>query len=262
MKKIISLLLVFAMIIPFLTGCGKEETWSDDNYGEIKDDVEMLDENVDLNLEGKLYTEENKPEGSVPIYVYTLEKENLKIEKHTSYAIPEKINIQYLLDTLTAFSADKEIKITGYVVDNVATVNIDNTLDFVAWLAIRYPGNTEKYLQTPENFDGKDVEFHAEGFAMAAMETIDRTLKENLSLADVVFKTNNDEEFLVLSEDCTIEDGIYFTEDSSPKYLGSIYNYIGEADFKTIVEDYSSSIPNLKEKTEEEQREIINQFLY
>lgn len=262
MKKIISLCLAIIITLPILTSCGKDDSWTEGEYVDIIEETEQVDENVDLNLTGQLYTKENRPENSEEIIVYTAAKDKLKVEAHTSYALPDNINIQYLLDTIEAFSAGGNIELTGYVIGDTANVNIDSLYDFLTWLSACYPNDTEKYSQTPVDAEHQDVRFYAHGFAMVAMEIIDRTLKENLGVTAVVFKTNNDEEFLSLGGDCEIDDGIYFTEDSSPRYLGSIYNYIGEADFDTIVADYSQSIEGFAEKSKEEQLDILNNLLF
>ena len=121
--------------------------------------------------------------------------------------------------------------------------------------------DTYKYNTPPEGIEGTDVDFYADGFAMAALEVIDRTIKTNLEVTTVVFKTNNDEAFLTLSSLCPIQDGIFFTESSTPKYIGSLYNYMDGQSIETVIAAYIEMNPNLANKTTAEKLEFINDIL-
>ena len=264
MKKILTFLMVFSLTIPFLSGCGKEEDpniWQDGEYIDVVEPNDIVVENEDRNLAGKLYTYENSPDGSEEITVYKLKEDSLQTEEHISYALPENIKIQYLLDTIEAFAAFKTIELKGTVIGDTAIVNINDRFQLLAWMTNQYPNDTYKYNTPPEGTDGTDVDFYADGFAMAALEVIDRTIKANLEVTTVVFKTNNDEAFLKLSGKCPIEDGIFFSESSTPKYIGSLYNYMDGQSIESVIAAYVEMNPGLANKTTEEKLEFINDIL-
>ena len=76
--------MVFSLTIPFLSGCKKEEDpniWQDGEYVDVVEPNDIIVENEDRNLAGKLYTEENKPEGSEEITVYRLKDDSLHYQK-------------------------------------------------------------------------------------------------------------------------------------------------------------------------------------
>ena len=264
MKKILLFLMVFSLTIPFLSGCKKEEDpniWQDGEYVDVVEPNDIIVENEDRNLAGKLYTEENKPEGSEEITVYRLKDDSLQPEEHKSFALPENIKIQYLLDTLETFAAFKTVELKGTVIGDTAIVNINDRYQLLAWMTNQYLNDTYKYNTPPEGDEGTDVDFYADGFAMAALEVIDRTIKTNLEVTTVVFKTNNDEAFLTLSPLCPIQDGIFFTESSTPRYIGSLYNYMDGQSIENVIAAYVEMNPNLANKTTAEKLEFINDIL-
>lgn len=256
MKKFIALCLSFLMLFT-LFGCSSEKTWEDeDNYVDVVDPNEVVIDDEDMNLSGKLYTENNKPEGSEPIVVYTLAKDELKVEKHMSYALPEKINIQYLLDTISAFSAGNKIEIEGNIIDDTATVTIPQETAFLAWLTYAYPNDIEKYNPDTNN---TDVSFNADGFAMAAMEAIQRTICENLTVSTVIFKTRDG--FLDLGQDSGITNGIFFNSECLPLYYASQYNYYGDKSFEDLCNEYADALANTELPNEEAKVQAINKLL-
>ena len=263
MKKIIAFLLIVTCLLPCLTGCKKEEVktgWDDpDQYVDILEETKS-EEKIDLNLTGELYTEENKPENSIEITLFDCHPKALKVKKYKSYAIQEDIKIQYLLDIIEAFSANNTIELKGKIIGDTATVNIESQYALLSWLANDYPENF--YLYNPNIAENQtDVQFNADGFAMVAMEIIEKTLKANLDINTVIFKTNNDESFFTLTDKCRIQDGIFFSPEGFPKYMGSEYNYYGDKSFTKLIEEFAQSNPKIKEKTVEEQLKIINNSL-
>ena len=159
MKKILLFLMVFSLTIPFLSGCKKEEDpniWQDGEYVDVVEPNDIIVENEDRNLAGKLYTEENKPEGSEEITVYRLKDDSLQPEEHKSFALPENIKIQYLLDTLEAFAAFKTVELKGTVIGDTAIVNINDRYQLLAWMTNQYPDDTYKYNTPPEGIEGTD----------------------------------------------------------------------------------------------------------
>lgn len=256
MKKFIAICLSFLMIFT-LFGCNNKDSWeNEDNYADVINPNEVVIDDEDMNLSGKLYTEENKPEGAEPIVVYTLAKDKLTVEKHTSYALPEKINIQYLMDTLTAFSAENKFKIKADIIDDTATITIPSEESLVSWLAVVYPNDIEKY--NPAG-NCTDVSFNAPGFAMAAMEAIQRTICENLNVKTVIFRTSNG--FLNLGGNCKISDGVYFNSDCLPLYYASQYNYYGDKSYEDLCEEYAGALKNTELPNEEAKVEAINKLL-
>lgn len=260
--KKISLLFFIGVITFAVSGCGKKEEnkaneWQNENSYV---DINESESNEDLNLSGKLYTDKNKPEGSEEIIIYDCKEKILQIEPHTSYALPENIEIQYLLDTISAHSTGKTMNFKGYLIDNTAIVDIDNRYNFVNWLKNDYLDQYGKY-NAPRTDAEKNTGFYCQGFAVNALNAIDKTLKENLGVDTVVFKTNDDKDFLSLGETCNITDGIYFDSEGLPKYLGSIDNYYGEKTFSDLIEEYKKDVPELTKKNQNEQLLIINKMI-
>lgn len=260
-KKFLSLTIIGILVFS-MSGCGKKEEnegnkWQDESSYV---DVNEIQNNEDLNLSGKLYTEDNKPKDAEEIVIYDCKEHILQIEPHTSYALPENIEIQYLLDTISAYSTGNTMKFKGYLIDNVAMVNIENKYEFVNWLKNDYLDEYGKY-NAPRTDAEKNTGFYCQGFAVNALNVIDKTLKENLNVDVVVFKTNDDKDFLDLGETCNIEDGIYFNSEGLPKYFGSVDNYYGEETFSDLIEKYTKDVPELINKSENEQLIIVNKLL-
>lgn len=262
MKKL-SLILVVVLLLTSLTACGNNKDDEGPNWNDDSSYADIIDEDVyagkDRNLEGGLYDESNKPEGSEAVAIYSTDETDFDVKVYTTYILPENMNIDYILKTISAFSTQKTMNLSGYVIDDIATVNIDAVYAFQAWLTKAYPNDVQKYTnKTDDEEFVTDVRgIQSDAFAMLGMEAIDRTLKESLGVKTVVFKTNNDEEFVKLSNNCPIVDGVFFTEDSSPKYIASEYNYY---DGKVITEYIKEISPdNLATQPVEEQIRLFNE---
>ncbi len=237
MKRFVALMLVGLMLFS-LAGCKEKNDWDKANqFPEVSDPQQVIINGEDMNLAGKLYTEDNKPENSKEIIIYGLDKENLKVIKNKSYALPEKINIQYLLDTISAYSSDKRMAFTGDIFDDVATVMFPSEETLLAWLSVAYPEKFSIYNKEDCSKPNiTDVSFQAQSFGMTALEAVQRTITENLPVKTVIFKTQKG--FINFGEKYP-SNGILFDENNLPLRIASEYNYYGDESFEDLCIKYN-----------------------
>lgn len=265
MKKKIFFILMAVLLIAVSSGCSKKEkTWNDEDINESLE-VE-IDEyrGLDRNLEGVLYDEKTKEEGAVPIVIYSNMPKYMKVEPHNSFALEKNINIDYLLKTICAHCADNKVEIKGYVLGDVATVNLPDEEMFMIWLVHSYPDDVSVYNEDVfgESKSRQDVSYNAHCFTLNVMEIIDKTLRENLGVKTVVFKTLDDESFYRPDDSlCRVNDGVFFNSKGLPRYYPSKYNYYGNKSFNMILKELKEINPDIESLDYYEQLDFINSII-
>ncbi len=238
-RRIISMLLVVAMAVSVLAGCGnKEQSGGNSNGGNVSGEADNLEESREISV--WLYKDDYKYYESYnenPIVAYINEKFNCTLDFQQPAMGSEQEQFSLMLGT----GSYTDIMEISYSTEGVSTLYDDGVIVDLAPYLEKYAPNLYAFLNDPENEDVKKALYDEKGhfFTIPTQLNVDEPLLwgglvyrqdilKTMTGGFVAFPSGNEAPTTVEDWEYMLElYNQYFTMAGFPNYAGLILPYMG-----------------------------------